>query len=80
MFRTDSSGKDYLNERLYRVCRAAVSIDHEILEWITEIEDHKGHLIITIEKDSGESIDLVSSLFEQLWKKENEVNVTVKSC
>ena len=80
IFRSDGSGRDYLNNRLWLVCSEAKKIMPSVFKSIKIINDHKGDLFIHV--DNGTSISevkIIYSLFNSIWTSDLacECNVSI---
>lgn len=72
IFRSDSSGKDYANERLFNlVKRVKENTLKNFFDNILIINDHKGILIIHL-KNYDCDIDYIVAVFKVFWYLENE--------
>lgn len=77
VFRSDSSGRDYANERLFRlVKRIKENTFKDFFENILVINDNKGDLYIHL-KDEGSDIDYYYSVFKVFWYLENEYEIKI---
>lgn len=77
VFRSDSAGKDYANERLFNlVKRVKENTIKDFFENIHIINDHKGVLFIHL-KNYDCDINYYFSVFKVFWYLENEFLVEI---
>ena len=77
VFRSDSSGKDYANERLFNlVKRVKQNTLKDFFDNIERINDHKGTLFIHL-KSNESDVRYYHSVFKTFWRLENEYEVEI---
>ena len=77
IFRTDGSGADYANQRLFNlVLKVSQNTYDGFLDNINVIKDHKGTLMIYL-KEGIKDYKYYYSVFNTFWYLENEYLVEV---
>ncbi len=78
IFRTDGSGRSYVNERLFSLVK---NINENTLsdffDNVLMINDHKGDLYVTLKDAKFLDVDYYYSVFKTFWYLEKEYNVRI---
>lgn len=80
VFRSDSSGRDYANERLFNLLkRVKQNTLKDFFDNIERINDHKGTLFIHLKSNELNESDIryYHSVFKTFWYLENEYEVEI---
>lgn len=83
VFRSDSSGRDYANERLFNLLkRVKQNTLKDFFDNIERINDHKGTLFIHLKSNelnelNESDIRYYHSVFKTFWYLENEYEVEI---
>lgn len=77
IFRSDSSGRDYANERLFNLIKKVQdNTIKNFLDNISIINDHKGTLFVHLKKESLD-VEYYYAVFKTFWYLENEYEVEI---